>query len=143
MDLKAQLIRLGNANPDLRQDLKPVIAHLDKQARRQGDPMLAATEAWLNAAGEYLRKAMKASQRDVIVGQSSVTVRLTVAEGHEVNAVVHLDNYDATFEAEVYETIYEGVGRKARTYEVGMDNMGTAMRLLENLAKKALERANR
>lgn len=142
-NLKNQLIRLGNANPDLRQDLKPVIAHLEKQARRQGDPMLAATSAWLNAAGEYLRKAMNASQRDVIVGQSQVTVRLKVGEGHEVSAVVYLDNYDATFEAEVYETIYEGAGRKARTHEVGMDNMGTAMRLLENLAKATLERAGR
>lgn len=32
MDLKAQLIRLGNTKPELRKDLKPVIAHLDKQA---------------------------------------------------------------------------------------------------------------
>jgi len=32
MDLKTQLIRLGNANPELRKDLKPVIAHLDRQA---------------------------------------------------------------------------------------------------------------
>lgn len=31
-DLKQALIRLGTANPDLRKNLKPVIAHLDKQA---------------------------------------------------------------------------------------------------------------
>jgi len=32
-DLKTQLIRLGNANPDLRRHLKPVIAHLSTQHR--------------------------------------------------------------------------------------------------------------
>lgn len=140
MDLKAQLIRLGNANPDLRQDLKPVIAHLDKQARRQGDPMLAATSAWLNAAGEYLRKAMGASARDVVVETATVSVRIPAGEGRTVHAVVFLDNYDLTFEAEVTVTTNE-VRRSVKTTKVGEDDMGNATRLLDQLAKAALAKA--
>lgn len=57
--LKNQLIRLGNTNPELRKDLKPVLAHLDKQAD-VGKP-----RDYLAKAYQELKKADTAILKDL------------------------------------------------------------------------------
>jgi len=52
-DLKSQLIRLGNANPELRADLKPVIAHLSRK------PRVAQGQEDVEAIAQVIKKALE------------------------------------------------------------------------------------
>lgn len=49
-----QLIALGKSNPQLRDEIRPVLDHLNKTAIKANDPMVAAAKAWLQAAADTL-----------------------------------------------------------------------------------------
>jgi hypothetical protein len=56
--LAQQLIKLGYTNPELREDIRPVLATLEKQS--SSDPMMeAAAEAWARASVTYLKKRFR------------------------------------------------------------------------------------
>lgn len=70
MDLKAQLIRLGNTKPELRKDLKPVIAHLDKQA--------ATYTLYTASHGVYIGRSLVSGVSLAVIEQTArETARMT------------------------------------------------------------------
>lgn len=107
-DLKNQLIRLGNAQPQLQRHIKPVLASLGdtRVARSADDPMYAAALAFSKAAAELAAKMLGASPRDVVHNglMSAVTMWSTYDPETLYSVEISVDPDEMEFEVELTET---------------------------------------
>jgi hypothetical protein len=141
-DFHQELLRLGNAYPDLQSNIREVFAAIGtpKKAASSKDPAAAMEKAYLEAASKLIADQIKEGKPKVTITEDLAVIEFTVYgddKGPKGRIMLNTDTRRSEVEIGLVDPADVGSSGRGRRESLGVADMFDSMRLLGRAVLRA------